>query len=316
MAAHLKLHASIGKPPVPLTDTALAYNAVAAAYLDRADVKDCGLFDFHGPREFSERALWARLDATLVRMRTEGRRAIRILDLGCGSGNWLLRLAVRARDLGFNAIDGRGIDIAPMMIELARSRLRFAYDPHIGLRLDVADIVDAMEEEDEASCDILLCLNGVLNHLPDCRLSRAVEAMERVCDGEIFVTAYSVGGNLSLPLTDAFDVRQFHQNNDTSRLEIHLQDGRHLDLPLHLFTAAELAALFSNRVGGEELLGLDLFHARFDDDPRWNPVGIDHADRDDELERLEHLCEAMPAMIDSASQIFFHGKVGSDHGAV
>jgi len=310
MSTHLKLRSAFRKPPAPLTDTALAYNTVATTYLEHAEGRNSGLFDFHGAHEFTDRALWSRLDATLVRMWTEGRRAIRILDLGCGPGTWLLRLAVRARDLGFSAIDGRGIDVAPAMIDLARSRLRFAYDPHIGLRFEVADMIEALDEEDEESFDIVLCLNGVLNHLSGEERSRAIEAMERVCDGEIFVTAYSVGGSPSLYLADAYDVRQFRQDNETNRLEIHLQDGRHLDLPSHLFTAAELSGLFSDRVHWEELIGLDLFHARFHDNPRWNPAGIDHADRDEELERLEHLCEAMPAMIDSASQIFFHGKVG------
>lgn len=309
MATHLKLHPAIKKPPARLTDTALAYNTVATAYLERAEIKNRGLFDFQGPHEFSDRALWARLDATLVRMWTEGRRAIRILDLGCGAGNWLLRLAVRARDLGFSAIDGCGVDVAPAMIDLARSRQRFAYDPHIGLRFEITDMIEALDEEDEESFDIVLCLNGVLNHLPPEARCRAVEAMERVCDGEIFVTAYSVGGSPSIYLADAYDARQFRQDNEANRLEIHLQDGRHLDLPSHLFTAAELGGLFSDRVHWEELIGLDLFHARFRDNLRWNPAGIDHGDRDDELERLEHLCEAMPAMIDSASQILFHGRM-------
>lgn len=310
MATRLKLHPVFKKPPAPLTDTALAYNTVAAVYLDQPEIKNRGLFDFHGPHEFSDRALWARLDATLVRMWTDGRRAIRILDLGCGAGNWLLRLAVRARDLGFSAIDGRGIDIAPAMIDLARSRQRFAYDPHIGLRLEVADMIEALEEEDEQSFDIVLCLNGVLNHLSTESRARAVAGMARVCDREIFVSAYSVGGSPSVYLADAFDTRQFWQDNEADRLEIHLQDGRHLYLPSHLFTAAELLGLFSEPVRSKELIGLDLFHARFNDDPHWNPKGINHADRDEELERLEHLCEAMPAMIDSASQIFFHGRLG------
>jgi SAM-dependent methyltransferase len=217
---------------------------------------------------------------------------------------------VRARDLGFSAIDGRGIDIAPAMVDLARSRLRYAYDPRIGLRFEIGDMIDVLADEDEESFDIVLCLNGVLNHLPTERHRQATAAMERVCDGEIFATVHSIGGSPSIYIADAFDVRQFGQDNERGRLQIHLPDGQCLDLPSHLFTAAELAGLFSRHVIWEELVGLDLFHARFYDDPRWNPNGLDHADRDHELDRLEQLCEEMPAMINSASQILFHGRIG------
>jgi SAM-dependent methyltransferase len=273
-----------------------------------------GPFEFDSARSYTDQALWRRLDAMLVRMWTGGRRAIRILDLGCGTGSWLLRLAVRARDLGFSAIDGLGVDISPAMIDIARSRLRYAFDPHIGLRFDVADMLDAIGEEDEGSFDIVICL-GVLNHLTADQRARAAAGIERVCDGEIFVTALSVGGNLSIDLADAFDARQLHQDNAADRLEIHLQDGRRLDLPSHLFSAHELPTIFSDHVERQELLGLDLFHGRFHDDPRWNPAGLDHGDRDEELVRLEHLCEAMPAMLDSAAQIFFHGRTTEEGGS-
>ena len=308
MAACLKLRSSFAQPPAPLSDAARAYDTVAAAYLAHAEGKGSGLFEFGGAHAYSDRTLWERLDAMLVRMWAEGRRAIRILDAGCGPGTWLLRLAVRARDLGFTAIEGRGVDLAPAMIEMARSRLRLALDPHIGLRFEVADLIDALDEEDEQSCDIVLCLNGVLNHLDKDQRRRAAAAMERACDGELFVTGYSVGGNPSIYLADAFDVRQFVQDNENDRLQIHLADGRCLELPSHLFEAREFAAMFSDRVRRLELAGLDLFHARFHGDPRYNPNGLDHRQRDAELDRLEHLCETAPALIDSASQILFHGR--------
>jgi SAM-dependent methyltransferase len=311
MATRIKLQAVREPVQRPLSDTALAYNAVAAAYLDHAEGRQSGLFDFHGAHGFTDRALWSRLDAMLVRMWTEGRRAIRILDLGCGPGTWLMRLALRARDLGFSAIDGWGIDLSPAMIDLARSRMRFAHDPHIGLRFDVGDLIDATAEEDARSFDIVLCLNGVLNHLAPNARSLAATEMERLCDGELFVTAYSVSGSPSIYLTDAYDVRQFQQDHQADRLQIHLQDGRHLDLPSHLFTATELAGLFLERIRQQELAGLDLFHTRFQDDPRWNPAGIDHEQLDDELNRLETLCETMPAMINAASQILYHGRIVS-----
>lgn len=244
----------------------------------------------------------------LIRLWTQGRRAIRILDAGCGPGTWLLRLMVRARDMGFTAIEGRGIDISPAMIDLARARSDVASDAHIGVRFDVGDILDALDDEDERSFDIVLCLNGVLNHLGADERMRAGAAMERVCDGEIFVTVYSIGGNPSIYLADAYDVRQFLQDNEKDRLDIDLADGRHLALPSHLFSAHELPQLFSSCVRQEELVGLDLFHARFGPNPRWNPRTLDMHERDAELDRLEQLCETVVALMDSASQILFHGR--------
>ena len=308
MATRLKLRSVPPEPPTDLSDTARAYNRVAAAYLDHAEGRPADLFAFHGAHGFTDRALWTRLDAMLVRMWTEGRRAIRILDAGCGPGSWLLRLVLRARDLGFAAIDGVGVDLSPTMIDIARSRLHLAADSHIGLRFDVADLISALAEEDEESFDIVLCLNGVINHMTTEERRRAVDAMERVCGGEIFVTAYSVGGSPSIYLADAYDARQFAQDNERDQLEINLQDGRHLVLPSHLFRAEELADLFAERMVRLELIGLDLFHARFGDNPRWNPKGLDHTQRDAELDRLERLCEGLPEMVDSASQILFHGR--------
>jgi hypothetical protein len=165
-----------------------------------------------------------------------------------------------------------------------------------------------MQNEDADAFDIVLCLNGVLNHLDPARRTRAAADIARICDGELFVTVYSVGGSASIYLADAYDARQFLQDNERDSLEIHLQDGRHLALPSHLFRADELEALFSERSSVLEVVGLDLFHARFGDNPRWNPKGVDHRARDAELDRLEQLCQGTPALIDSATQILLHGR--------
>lgn len=308
MTTGLRLRPACSRPPASLTETASAYDMVAATYLDHPERGAGDRSGWQGACSFTDRALWTRLDAMLVRMRTEGRRAIRILDAGCGPGTWLLRLVVRARDMGFVAIDARGIDLSPAMIDLARIRARSTADAHIGIRFEVGDIVDALDDEDERSFDIVLCLNGVLNHLVPAERNRSAAAMERICDGEIFVTVYSIGGLPSTDLASARDVRGLQQDNEKDRLGIDLADGRHLDLPSHLFRAAELPGLFSERVRQEELVGLDLFHSRFGSNPRWNPGTLDSRARNAELDRLEQLCEEMPALIDSAAQVLFRGK--------
>jgi hypothetical protein len=68
MATRLKLRPADPKPPAPLTDTARAYNVLASAYLEHTEGKASGLFDFNGIHGFSDRALWTRLDAMLIRM--------------------------------------------------------------------------------------------------------------------------------------------------------------------------------------------------------------------------------------------------------
>lgn len=309
MATRLRLRPDHAGAPASLSDTAHAYDTVAAAYLDHAEGNDSGLFEFSGTHGYTDRALWLRLDLMLVRLWTEGRRAIRILDAGCGPGTWLLRIAIRARDLGFSAIDARGIDISPVMIDLARSRAGIGKDGHIGMSFEVGNIVNALDDEDDGSFDIVLCLNGVLNHLDAHERAPAAAAMERVCDGEIFITVHSVGGNPCVYLADAYDVRQFLQDNGKDRLDIDLADGRTLALPFHLFNAIELPRLFSDRVRQVEVAGLDLFHTRFRIDPRWNKTPIDIRERDAELDRLEQLCDRMTALIDFSSQILFHGRV-------
>jgi len=59
------------------------------------------LFDFDSRYAFADREVWQRIEAALVDLRLQGRRTLRILDLGCGPGTWTLRTALRARALGF-----------------------------------------------------------------------------------------------------------------------------------------------------------------------------------------------------------------------
>jgi SAM-dependent methyltransferase len=76
-----------------------------------------------------DHATWARIEAALTDLHAHRHHAIRILDLGCGRGGWLIRTAHRARDLGFTAIEGRGIDSDPPLIAAATRRAEEHPDP-------------------------------------------------------------------------------------------------------------------------------------------------------------------------------------------
>ncbi len=312
MFPRLRLRSAYKEPP-PASEAAHAYDALSS---DRAaPAGGASLFDFAGADAFACRETWARLDAELVRLRTSGRHAIRILDAGCGRGEWLLRLAIRARDLGFSAIEGRGFDMSRNMIALAEASKAAADDPHVGIQFDVADIDTALDDEDDGSFDIVLSLHGMLNHLSAERRTAAAAALARVTDGSAFIAVRTAGSPPALYVTDVERARSFHQNNEADRLEIDLVDGRHIGFSSHLFTASELQALFAAHLETAELVGLDLFHKRFAPDPRWNPGNVSAETLKGGLERLEHLCSHDPLFLDHAAHVLLHARSKTMAGA-
>jgi SAM-dependent methyltransferase len=90
-------------------------------------------------------------------LRKRGRRSIRIVDADCGAGELLIQAVRRARELGFVAIEGRGIDSDPRLIASARQAAACQADPAIGLVFEEGDIEHAMREEAEFPVDLLLC---------------------------------------------------------------------------------------------------------------------------------------------------------------
>lgn len=90
---------------------------------------------------------------------------VRILDIGCGSGDVLRRLVMRARADGFDA-SGLGIDPDPRSLSAAR---RAAPVDGVGFRL--ADSATLVGEGD--AYDVVVS-NHVLHHLSDAALSDVV----------------------------------------------------------------------------------------------------------------------------------------------
>jgi SAM-dependent methyltransferase len=100
---------------------------------------------------------WPAMLRKLTGLRKCGRRSIRIVDADCGAGELLMHAVRRARQMGFLAIEGRGIDADPRLIASARRAAARHADPAIGLVFEQADKDRVMREEAEYPADLLLC---------------------------------------------------------------------------------------------------------------------------------------------------------------
>lgn len=100
---------------------------------------------------------WPAMLRKLKGLRKRGRRAIRIVDADCGAGELLIHAVQRAREMGFVAIEGRGIDADPRLIASALRAAARQGDPAIGLVFEQGDPDRVLREEAEYPADLLLC---------------------------------------------------------------------------------------------------------------------------------------------------------------
>jgi len=100
---------------------------------------------------------WPAMLRKLKSLRKRGRRSIRIVDADCGAGELLIRAARRAREMGFVAIEARGIDTDPRLIARALHAAARRNDPAIGLVFELGDQDEVLREEAEYPADLLLC---------------------------------------------------------------------------------------------------------------------------------------------------------------
>lgn len=120
----------------------------------------------------------ARVAARLAEWRHRGHRSVRILDLGCGHGERLLRAAAEARALGFVSIEGRGVDRSPGAVRHARRRAEGEAHPSTGLVFEIGEPIGALAAEHDGAADLIL--------LPEPRpypCSPLGAALDRVCAG-------------------------------------------------------------------------------------------------------------------------------------
>lgn len=111
-------------------------------------------------------AAMARISCYLKRLRALGRRAVSIVDLGCGNGALAIAAARKARMLGFVAILVRGCDRSVTNVRSAQRNARPAADPAIGYDFAAGDAASLPFEDGEA--DLLLVGE------------RSIDAVERI----------------------------------------------------------------------------------------------------------------------------------------
>ena len=309
MSAHARNLVAIRQPDNSDRAIETAYNQAGDKYIAYADGDPTQLYAFDGQYAYGDRCIWETLFARLCSLRASGARTISILDMGCGPGTWLRRVVARARAVGFRSIVARGFDLAGEQVRRARElSADLAGLPGVKLTFEIGDIHEPLPEAD-ASVDLCLCLCGVLNHLPAKDLPAVFAEVSRVTRGTFITTARTIGSTPSVYVDEIRQARQFRQDNRNNRLDVEFQNGRHISLPSHLFSAAELRSLISPHFEIEDLCGIDLFHARFSGDPRWNPPGIDIDGRfSGELDQLERQYCRDEGFVDHATHLLLVGR--------
>ncbi|MCQ8240494.1 methyltransferase domain-containing protein [Rhizosaccharibacter radicis] len=196
---------------------------------------------------FAAAQVWQLLDEALVGIALGGRRDITILQLGCGEGGWLRRLAMRADALGFNRIRVRGVEPCNALIgraaAMAAEATRSLPVGRLCLSVEHGEPETRLRDPD-ASIDLVLCFE--MSGAP-ARVARLAGELARVTANRLCVV---MPGREAAPTA----------------------------------ASGTVAAILRERLDRVRVRGLDLFHERFgiasgDGDPVF-------LSRLDELERF------------------------------
>ncbi|HEY4124748.1 MAG TPA: class I SAM-dependent methyltransferase [Rhizomicrobium sp.] len=286
---------------------AAAYNQAGANYAAYADGDVRKLFAFDGQYSYGDRKIWAAIEQKLRMARATNNREIRILDLGCGPGTWLRRVVWRAHQFGFERIVAQGIDIADAQVLRARKLGgELAQLRGVDLRYDVGDLQAGLAGVSRV--DLSLCLCGVLNHVSPKAFPDVLKSIAGVTSDCFIATVRTIGSPPTIYVDKMEAALDFHQDNERNKLEIDLRDGHHISFDSHLFNKTELGDLAEKYFHIEDLRGLDLFHGRFADDPRWNPPATANKHFQRELDRLEEQYCRDPKFIDHAAHLLLVAK--------
>ena len=282
------------------SDLSKVYTGYADGEIDR-DLFDFAtrLYAFEDARLFEY--LVARIDAFI---RAKELDRIRVLDIGCGPGTWLLRLHSHYRSQQCK-VSGVGMDYAPGMIEdaLAHKKTYCKKNKMKDIEIDfvIGDICEPLNQYDDSEFDITLCLNTVLNHLPVAKMTDAIREIMRVTRGFNLTTVKPVGGLRTAYVCPVDDVRELRQVEDT--LSFLDRDGHECVINSHLFVYYEICSLFQSVARIRDCWGLGVCYSRFMAN-RASDQGLPREDLvQAEIEAIEEKLSRKPHMIDLANHI-------------
>jgi SAM-dependent methyltransferase len=173
------------------------------------------------------------------KLRAKGCRELSVLDLGCGPGTWIRRIAGSAAKMGFTRITARGVDLAGPQVRRAHALSQeLASHAGVTLRFEVGDIRKAIPEPDGAVDSW-----RSQSHLSAEDVSTVFSEVARVTRGTFLATLRAIGSTPTIYVDSVKAARAYHQDKVHGRLRVEFQNGSHASFPSRLFSAAEIRAL-------------------------------------------------------------------------
>ncbi|MGO4686177.1 class I SAM-dependent methyltransferase [Hyphomicrobium sp. 2TAF46] len=302
----------------PEGQTASAYNYVGNDYGSFAD----GDGDKLNPEPatahrfaHADTIVWRAVRSALDELRKSGASEVRVLDAGCGPGIWTRRIAHYANHIGLVATVV-GFDISTTQLEIARKEAErclahFSSEPKPTLEFQERDLSNPLPWA-ARSFQLVLCNYTVLNHLTEHSVPAVISELCRVSAGQVIATLRAVGSAASACIIGMEHVREYRHDPARGHLALTLDDGSQHRLPMKMYSAQALEAMFLPHADIVDLRAIDLFVNRFAADENWTSCLLDRLpDRPSFVEKLKEMEEGLcrlPGWIDHGTHVLIVAK--------
>jgi SAM-dependent methyltransferase len=316
----------VGSPKIrslnasPGGQTASAYNYVGTDYSSYADGDGDKLNAEPVAAAYrfahADTIVWQAVRSALDELRKSDLSEVRVLDAGCGPGIWTRRIADYANRIGLG-ITIVGVDISTTQLEIARKEA-VGYLANFS-KVPTKPVLEFQERDlskplpwETGSFQLVLCNYTVLNHIAEHALPAAVGELCRVSSGRVITTLRAVGSAPSACIIGMEHVRHYRHDPNRGHLALTLDDGSQHRLPMKMYSARALEAMFLPYADLLDLRAIDLFLSRFAADENWTSSLLDHLpDRPTVVERLKEMEESLchlPGWIDHGTHVLVVAK--------